>query len=78
MIIQPRELVWPAAQYLSGYTHALGQGWSPDNLRPQAAAEGLARIEKDRSRFLSEQVDRQAEGPRVILPDMESYGTRKN
>ena len=77
MIIQPMELVWPAAQYLSGYIHALEQGWSPDNLRPQAA-EGLARIEKDPSRFLSEPVDRQAEGPPVILPDMESYGTRKN
>jgi predicted acetyltransferase len=63
------ELVWPAAQYLSGYIHALEQGWSPDNLRPQAAAEELARIEQDPARFLSEQVDREAKGPPVILPD---------
>jgi len=62
------ELVWPAAQYLSGYIHALEQGWSPDNLRPQAAAEELARIEKDPALFLSEQVDRDAKGPPVILP----------
>ena len=63
------ELVWPDAQYLSGYTHALEQGWSSDNLRPQAAAEELARIEQDPARFLSEQVDREAKGPPVILPD---------
>ena len=69
MKIEPMELVWPAAQYLPGYVHALEQGWSPDNLRPQAAVEELARIAKDPARFLSEQVDREAKGPAVILPD---------
>jgi predicted acetyltransferase len=69
MSIQPMELVWPAAQYLSGYIHALEQGWSPDNLRPQASVEELARIAQDPIRFLSEQVDREAKGPPVILPD---------
>lgn len=63
------ELVWPAPQYLSGYVHALQQGWSPDNLRPQAAAEQLARIAEDSNLFLSEQVDREAKGPPIILPD---------
>lgn len=63
------KLVWPAAQYLSGYIHALEQGWSPDNLRPQVASEELARIAEDPVRFLSEQVDREATGPPVILPD---------
>jgi predicted acetyltransferase len=63
------ELVWPAAQYLPGYIHALQQGWSPDNLRPEAAAEQLARIAEDPTRFLAEQVDREAKGPRIILPD---------
>lgn len=63
------ELVWPAAQYLSGYIHALEQGWSPDNLRPQAASEELVRIAQDPVRFLSEQVDREAKGRPVILPD---------
>jgi predicted acetyltransferase len=62
------KLVWPAARYLSGYVHALRQGWSPDNLRPQAAAEELARIELDPARFLSEQIDREAKGPPVTLP----------
>jgi predicted acetyltransferase len=69
MLIQPMELVWPAAQYLSGYVHALQQDWSPDNLRPQAAADELARIARDPARFLSEQVDRDAKGPPVDLPD---------
>ena len=63
------ELVWPAAQYLSGYIYALEQGWSPDNLRPQAAAEELVRIENDSASFLSQQVDREAKGPPIILPD---------
>ena len=69
MSIQTMELVWPGAQYLSGYVHALQQGWSPDNLRPQAAPEELARIAQDPARLLSEQVDREAKGPPVILPD---------
>ena len=63
------DLVWPAAQYLPGYAHALRQGWSPDNLRPQAALDELARIAEDPDRFLSEQVDREAKGPSITLPD---------
>lgn len=69
MSTQPMELVWPAAEYLSGYVEALKKGWSPDNLRPQAASEELARIAEDPVRFLSEQVDREATGPLIILPD---------
>lgn len=67
--IEPMKLAWPATEYLSGYVHALQQGWSPDNLRPQAAVEELARIEEDVDRFLAEQVDREAKGPLIILPD---------
>jgi predicted acetyltransferase len=63
------KLVWPGEQYLAGYVHALRQGWSPDNRRAQAAIEELARIEEDAQRFLDEQVDREAKGPLVILPD---------
>lgn len=63
------KLVWPHPQYLPGYVHALRQNWSPDNLRPEAAAEELARIEEDPARFLSEQIDREATGPPIILPD---------
>jgi len=63
------KLVWPAAEYLGGYTHALEQGWSPDNLRPEAAPEQLASIADDPVRFLTEQIDREAKGPKVVLPD---------
>ena len=63
------ELVWPATEYLPGYVHALKTGWSPDNLRPQVALEQLAEIEQDPDRFLESQVDREANGPPVTLPD---------
>lgn len=63
------ELVWPATEYLAGYADALEQGWSPDNLRPEAAAEELARIAADPIRFLAEQIDREAKGPRITLPN---------
>lgn len=63
------KLVRPAPEYLAGYIHALQQGWSPDNRRPEAASEELARIAEDSARFLSEQTDREAKGPKVILPD---------
>jgi predicted acetyltransferase len=63
------ELVQPAAFYLPGYVHALQHGWSPDNLRPEAAQDDLARIAQDPNRFLSEQTDREARGPAIVLPD---------
>jgi hypothetical protein len=63
------KLVWPAAEYLSGYINALEQGWSPDNRRPEAAQEELARIADDPGAILAEQIDREAKGPKVILPD---------
>jgi predicted acetyltransferase len=69
MPVEMLELVWPAEPYLSGYIEALKQGWSPDNLRPEAAAEHLARIAQDPARFLAEQVDPEAKGPDVILPN---------
>lgn len=63
------DLVWPAAEYLPGYVHALEQGWSSDNLRPQATLDELARITEGPVRFITEQVDREAKGPPVTLPD---------
>ena len=63
------DLVWPEAQYLPGYVYALRQGWSPDNLRPQSALDELAQIVQDPEQFLSEQVDRDAKGPLILLPD---------
>jgi predicted acetyltransferase len=63
------DLIWPAAEYLPSYVHALEQGWSPDNLRPEAAQQELERIARDPDLFLAQQVDREAKGPAVDLPD---------
>jgi predicted acetyltransferase len=62
------ELVQPADVYLSSYVEALERGWSPDNLRPEAAAEELEHIANDAALFLSEQTDREGKGPPVPLP----------
>ena len=63
------DLVWPASEYLPSYIDALERGWSPDNQRPAAAQEELARIAQDPAAFLAEQVDRDGRGPLVVLPD---------
>ncbi len=65
----PMDLVWPAEQYLPSYVRALEQGWSPDNLRPEVALEKLEEIARDAAAFLAAQVDREAKGPPVVLPD---------
>jgi predicted acetyltransferase len=49
---------------------ALERGWSPDNLRGDAAAvEHLARIGRDADTFLASLVDREAAGEPIALPD---------
>ena len=63
------QLVWPTEQYLTSYVHALQQGWSPDNLRPEVAQDQLREIERDAAAFLTRQIDREAKGPPVVLPD---------
>ncbi len=64
------ELVWPALQHLPSYVAALERGWSPDNIRGEAAArEQLEQIAKDGAAFVGGLVDREANGPRVTLPD---------
>ena len=68
-LLQPFELVWPAAEYLPGYIEALKRGWSPDNLRPQTSQDELERIASDPDGFLAEQVDRETKGPPIALPD---------
>src|SRR3954471_12958734 len=63
------KLVWPSAEYLPGYVSALERGWSPNNLRPEAAREELAEIEADPARFLKSMVDREANGSPIPMPD---------
>jgi predicted acetyltransferase len=63
------DLVWPALEHLESYTEALRRGWSPDTVRAAAAQEELERIAQDPALFLAQQVDREAKGPPVVLPD---------
>jgi predicted acetyltransferase len=66
-------LVWPAREHLASYIAALERGWSPDNVRGEAAArEELTRIAMDPDAFLSSMVDREAIGSFITLLD----GTR--
>jgi predicted acetyltransferase len=62
-------LVVPALEHLPSYIRALEQGWSPDNLRPEASIEMLEEIGRDPAAFVERQVDREAKGPPVVLPD---------
>ena len=63
------ELVWPETQYVGSYVEALKRGWSPNEHRPEASLEELTQIERDLAAFVALQVDREAKGPPVILPD---------
>src|SRR3954447_13267919 len=70
MTMKTMELVWPSREHLPGYIDALERGWSPDNLRGEAAArEQLARIAADSDGFLVGLVDRGAAGGPITLPD---------
>jgi predicted acetyltransferase len=62
-------LVWPEKQYLAGYVDALQKGWSPEELRPQAGLDELEQIATNPERFLCAQVDREATGSAIVLPD---------
>jgi predicted acetyltransferase len=64
------QLVWPSEEYLPGYVAALRRGWSPDNVRGEAAArEHLEKIAADPAEFVRSLVDREATGAPITLPD---------
>lgn len=64
------QLSWPSLELLPGYVAALERGWSPDNVRGEAAArEQLAKIAADAPAFVAGLVDREGRGDPVILPD---------
>jgi predicted acetyltransferase len=65
----PLELVVPSRAHLGAYAEALGRGWSPDNMRPQASTEQLEAIAHDADAFLARLSDREARGGPVTLPD---------
>lgn len=63
-------LVWPAREHLASYADALARGWSPDNIRGEAAArEELAKIAADPDGFVASLVDREAKGEPITLKD---------
>jgi predicted acetyltransferase len=64
------DLVWPSLQYLPGYVDALKRGWSPDNVRGEAAArDQLEEIARDAAGFVASLVDREAKGGPIVLAD---------
>jgi RimJ/RimL family protein N-acetyltransferase len=63
-------LVEPSLDLLPGYVDALERGWSFDSHRVEAARrEELEEIARDAAGFVARQVDREANGPPVTLPD---------
>ncbi|MEL7151449.1 MAG: GNAT family N-acetyltransferase [Pseudomonadota bacterium] len=59
----------PNIELLPEYAAALETGWSPNNLRPEAAAEQLGQIADDPVGFVARQTDVEAKGGPVLLPD---------
>lgn len=63
-------LVTPVLERLPAYVDALERGWSPDNIRGDAARlEILERIRQDAALFVARQTNPQALGGPVTLPD---------
>ena len=64
------DLVWPSLERLPGYVDALKRGFSPDNVRGEAASlEQIAQIKDDASGFIASLVDREAKGAPITLAD---------
>lgn len=62
-------LLKPSIDNISAYVSALQKGWSPDNLRPEAGQEQIARISKDASSFVLNLDDPTARAGPVTLTD---------
>jgi predicted acetyltransferase len=63
-------LIRPSLEVLPDYVAALERGWSPDNVRSDAAArEELERIKADPELFVAQLDDPEAKGGSVTLPD---------
>ena len=67
---EPLRIIAPTQAALHQYADALRRGWSPNNERPEEARlEQLEAIEADAAGFVARQVDREAAGGPVKLPD---------
>jgi predicted acetyltransferase len=63
------KLLKPSIENVPAYRDALQKGWSPDNLRPEAAQEQLTKISVDAATFVSNLDDPTASAGPVTLPD---------
>ena len=63
------QLVSPSAEHLDSYLSALRTPWSPDNQRPSAAHDEIARVLADPELFLAQCGDPDPTGRTVTLPD---------
>jgi RimJ/RimL family protein N-acetyltransferase len=64
------KLVEPTLEHLPSYVDALRRGWSFDSHRPvDAIREELEEIDRDAAGFVARQVDPEAKGPPIVLPD---------
>jgi predicted acetyltransferase len=63
------QLVRPAREHLPSHIAALERGWSPDTQRPEARFDELEKIARDPDGYLALNIDREAAGPPVKLPD---------
>ena len=67
---EPLRIVAPTIAALGQYVDALRRGWSPNNEQPaQARIDQLDAIAKDGPAFIAAQVDREARGAPIKLPD---------
>ncbi len=62
-------LLKPSIREISAYVSALQMGWSPDNLRSEAAQEQITSIETDAESFVSNLDDPTAKAGPITLPD---------
>ena len=63
------KILVPSIDHLESYKAALHKGWSPNNLRPEAASEELEAISKDSQCFLAGLTDLEAKGGPIKMPD---------
>ncbi|MEM8652467.1 MAG: GNAT family N-acetyltransferase [Pseudomonadota bacterium] len=63
------KLIKPSLDLVPNYITALERGWSPDNLRPEAAQEQIEIISKDAASFVSSLDDPAAKAGPITLPD---------
>ncbi|MEL7467107.1 MAG: GNAT family N-acetyltransferase [Pseudomonadota bacterium] len=66
---EPMKLLTPSIDQIPAYVSALRRGWSPDNLRAEAAQEQIETISKDSASFVSNLDDPTAKAGPVTLPD---------